>query len=111
MAQKPFDDNGKLSFYPGSGAETFKVATNSTATIAALKTIIGTLIAIDHENYLSMKTSEIIMIVCYKRIPAISFTSFNGHTTIAPAKNWERVNNEGVNTIVSCFSMGHLWCW
>ena len=34
------DEDGKLVLYPGSGAETFKMANNSTSTIAALQTII-----------------------------------------------------------------------
>ncbi|MBS1656201.1 MAG: hypothetical protein JSU05_15215, partial [Bacteroidetes bacterium] len=33
---KPLDENGKLVLYPGSGAETYKMAYNSTSTISAL---------------------------------------------------------------------------
>jgi Domain of unknown function (DUF5703) len=86
-----FDNSGKLTFYPGSGAETFKVATNSTATLAALQTIIGRLLALP-EKYISADKHHHYDSLL-KRTPAISFASFNGHTTIAPAKSWERINN------------------
>ena len=33
------DGKGKLALYPGSGAETYKMAYNSTSTITALQTI------------------------------------------------------------------------
>ncbi len=36
---KALDANGKLILYPGSAAETYKMAYNSTSTIAALQTI------------------------------------------------------------------------
>ncbi len=88
---RPFDNNGRLTFYPGSGAETFKLATNSTATIAALQTIIARLQALP-EKYISTEKKKHYDSLL-TRTPLISYTQFNGHTTIAPAKAWERVNN------------------
>ncbi len=88
---RPFDNNGKLVFYPGSGAETFKLATNSTATLAALQTIINRLKQLP-EQYISAE-KKYYLDSLLKRTPAISFTSFNGHSTIAPAKSYERVYN------------------
>jgi hypothetical protein len=82
---KSLDGNGKLVLYPGSGAETFKMANNSTSTIAALQTIIQRLLE------LNMNSSYLKSLL--NRIPPISYQSFNGHTTIAPAKTWERINN------------------
>jgi hypothetical protein len=101
---RPFDNNGKLTFYPGSGAETFKVATNSTATLAALKTIIGRLLLLP-QQYISVDKRHHYDSLL-KRTPAISFTSFNGHATIAPAKSWERVNNEESPQLYSVFPWG-----
>lgn len=101
---RPFDNNGKLTFYPGSGAETFKVATNSTATIAALQTIIARLLVLP-EKYISAEKQKhydsLLM-----RTPAISYTSFNGHTTIAPAKAWERINNVESPQLYTVFPWG-----
>jgi hypothetical protein len=88
---RPFDNSGKLTFYPGSGAETFKVAINSTATLAALQTIIGRLMALPEKYISSDKRHHYDSLL--KRTPEISFASFNVHTTIAPAKSWERINN------------------
>jgi hypothetical protein len=89
--KKSLDGNNHLVLYPGSGAETFKMATNSTSTIAALKTVTTRMLELpdgilsqDKKNYLDS---------FLKRIPPFAFTNFNGQKTIAPAWNWERINN------------------
>ncbi|MBL7737947.1 MAG: hypothetical protein JNK14_01925 [Chitinophagaceae bacterium] len=101
---KALDGDGKLVLYPGSGAETFKMANNSTATIAALQTITrkllslpGQLIADEQRNRLENQL---------KRIPGISFTHFGHHITIAPAKTWERVNNTESTQLYPVFPWG-----
>jgi len=99
-----FDNSGKLTFFPGSGAETFKVATNSTATLAALQTIINRLLALPN-NYLSPDKRQHYDSLL-KRTPAISVASFNGHTTIAPAKSWERINNSESPQLYPVFPWG-----
>ena len=88
---KSYDGNGHLVLFPGSGAETFKMAYNSTSTIAALKTVITALLDLPAEylDTAKRKSWEAIL----KTIPSINFTEFNGHKTIAPAKTWERINN------------------
>jgi hypothetical protein len=88
---KALDGNGKLVLYPGSGAETFKMATNSTSTIAALTTITKRLLALPVQYGTAEQRTYWTALL--QRIPAISYAQFNGHTTIAPAKSWERVNN------------------
>jgi hypothetical protein len=88
---KAFDGKGKLILYPGSGAETFKMATNSTSTIAALQTITKSLLALP-TTYLTEEGKKYLH-GFLQRIPDISYADFNGYTTIAPAKNWERINN------------------
>jgi hypothetical protein len=101
---RPFDNNGKLTFYPGSGAETFKVATNASSTIAALKTIIGRLQALPPQYLTADKRKHYDSLL--QRTPAISFTSFNGHPTIAPAKSFERINNEEPTQLYPVFPWG-----
>jgi Domain of unknown function (DUF5703) len=101
---RPFDNNGKLVFYPGSGAETFKLATNSTATIAALQTIISRLLALPVKYLNTDKRKHLDSLL--KRTPPISFSSFTGHTTIAPAKSWERVNNQESPQLYPVFPWG-----
>jgi len=86
---KALDANGHLVLYPGSGAETYKMAYNSTSTVAALKTVLERLI--DQPSLSETKKAEWVAML--KSIPPISFREFDGHTTISPAKLWERINN------------------
>lgn len=89
---KALDGNGKLVLFPGSAAETFKMAYNSTSTIAGLKTILEKLIALpvaDVNTALHEKFEAML-----ERIPSISTRYINSHETIAPAQSWERINNE-----------------
>ncbi|WP_462222677.1 DUF5703 domain-containing protein [Ferruginibacter sp.] len=96
---KPLDEKGKLILYPGSGAETFKMAYNSTSTITALKTIAERTITfmtgkiIGHNIDTSIYRRVKYLVEFYSRIPDINYSNFNGHITIAPAKTWERINN------------------
>jgi len=88
---KTFDANGHLVLYPGAGAETFKMAYNSSSTIAALQSVTQRLLALP-SRYLtdsSVKKWKTFL----TRIPPISYRSFDGHTTISPAQLWERINN------------------
>nr|WP_294904350.1 DUF5703 domain-containing protein [uncultured Lacibacter sp.] len=88
---KALDGNGLLILFPGSAAETFKMANNSATTIAALQTITQLLLSIK-----SIKLTTFQRQYCealLKEIPPLSYQQFNGHTTIAPAKTWERINN------------------
>ncbi|MDN3587642.1 DUF5703 domain-containing protein [Pedobacter aquatilis] len=86
---KALDANGHLVLYPGSGVETYKMAYNATSTIAALKTVLQRLI--EQPNLSEVKKKEWTEML--KTIPEISFRSFDGKPTIAPAKLWERINN------------------
>lgn len=70
---KRLDANGKLVLYPGSGGETYKMAYNSTSTIAALRTV----------------ATAMCDSVLLSRLPDITIR--NG--MIAPALHYERVQN------------------
>jgi hypothetical protein len=77
--------------FPGSSGETYKMAYNSTSTIAALQTVLTTLLKLPPQ-YLTdteRKNWETML----KRIPPINFTEIDGHKTIAPAKLWQQINN------------------
>jgi hypothetical protein len=109
---KAFDGNGKLVLYPGSAAETFKMANNSTSTIAALKTITertvdfmaGKMAGHNADTSLSKRIRNLAEF--YFRIPDISFQNSNGHITIAPAKTWERINNTESPQLYTVFPWG-----
>lgn len=90
--RKEFDGDGKLILYPGSACETFKMAYNSTSTIAALRCVTSSLI-----TYLSSHGADSIDIYKYTKIlntiPDIPTRIIDGHQIFAPATHWERVNN------------------
>ena len=88
---KALDGKGHLVLYPGSGAETYKMAYNATSTIAALQTITERLLQLP-SKYLSTDKREYFN-GFLNRIPPISFVEFDRHKTIAPAQSWERINN------------------
>ncbi|MGE5519375.1 MAG: DUF5703 domain-containing protein [Candidatus Dadabacteria bacterium] len=88
---KPLDGKGQLILFPGSGAETYKMAYNSTSTIAGLKTITERLLQLPG-NYLSAEKRKYLDSLL-KRIPPIAFGEINKKKTIAPAWVWQRINN------------------
>ncbi|HEY4324872.1 MAG TPA: DUF5703 domain-containing protein [Mucilaginibacter sp.] len=88
---KTFDEDGHLILYPGSGGETYKMTYNSTSTIAALHTVLTTLLQLPPQYLTEKEHADWDSML--KRIPPISFGEFNGHKTIAPAQVWTRVNN------------------
>jgi hypothetical protein len=101
---RTLDSNKHLVLYPGSGAETFKMAYNATSTIAALKTIIIRLLELPQQYLNEHKRKEWNTML--NRIPPISFSEFNGHKTIAPAKLWERINNVETPQLYPVFPWG-----
>ena len=120
---KALNGDEQLILYPGSGAETFKMAYNSTATIAALYTITvrlaeanGRLVYSDDNKSYHPKADTVknrnaqrlhlYLIELGKRIPNIDTQVFNGLTTIAPAKSWERVNNTESPQLYPIFPWG-----
>ncbi|NBA78020.1 hypothetical protein GOQ04_20860 [Emticicia sp. ODNR4P] len=86
---KALDGNKQLVIYPGSGAETYKMAYNPSSTIAGLKTVLEQLLSSPSLASENKKTWEDML----SRIPPMSFRQFENNVTIAPAKTWERINN------------------
>jgi hypothetical protein len=101
---KALDGNGHLVLYPGSGAETYKMANNSNSTIAALQTITKRLLELP-DNYLT-KNERAKLQAFAKRIPPITYREMNGHQMLSPAKSWERINNEESTQFYSVFPWG-----
>jgi hypothetical protein len=89
---RELDGNGKLVIYPGSGAETFKMAYNPTATAAGLKVVTSHLI-----DYLRQHQADTATVARYEKMlntwPDLAFRQVAGHRVLAPAVTWERVNN------------------
>ncbi len=101
---KALDGDGKLILYPGSGAETYKMAYNSTSTIAALQTIVKRLSGLPGKYLTQQKRKDLDSVL--KRIPVISFGNYNGSITIAPAKTWERINNTESSQLYPVYPWG-----
>jgi hypothetical protein len=116
---KSLDDDSTLVLYPGSGAETYKMAYNSTSTIAGLQVVTARLIVanlyiLTREikvpsdstwRFAAVRRDDYLMKLM-RRIPVMSPQTFNGHTTIAPAKTWERVNNTESTQLYPVFPWG-----
>jgi hypothetical protein len=85
------DGRGKLVLYPGSACETYKMAYNATSTIAALQTVAKRLLELPDKYLTAEKRSYYQAFL--SRLPEIRTREIDGHTTIAPAWHWERVNN------------------
>lgn len=101
---KELDGDGKLILFPGSAGETFKMAYNATTTISGLKTVLQKLLALPATDLDSEDRTKFMAML--NRIPPISYQYVNGHQTIAPAKSWERVNNEESPQLYSVFPYG-----
>jgi hypothetical protein len=101
---KALDGNGHLVLYPGSGAETFKMAYNANSTIAALQTVTKRLLELP-DNYLT-KDERTKLTAFAKRIPSITYREVNGHKVLSPAQSWERINNEEDTQFYSVFPWG-----
>jgi hypothetical protein len=95
------DGNGKLVLYPSSGAETYKMAYNSTSLIAGLKVVLKRLLELP-EKYLSVEKRKYWNNML-NRIPEIAFREKEGYKTISPAWSWARVNNQELPQLYTVF--------
>ena len=98
------DGEGHLILYPGTGAETYKMAYNSTSTISGLKTVLTRMLDLP-DRYLSVsqrKHWETML----KSIPPIAFREKEGHKTISPAWTWSRINNQEIPQLYPVYPWG-----
>jgi hypothetical protein len=98
---KGLDANGNLILYPGSAAETYKMANNATSTIAALRVVTEGLLKNTEDT-----EDKDYLLSFYKRIPPLNYTVVNSHKMLAPAKSWERINNVEVPQLYPVYPWG-----
>ncbi|WP_460432294.1 DUF5703 domain-containing protein [Arachidicoccus ginsenosidivorans] len=98
------DSRGHLILYPGSAAETYKLAYNASSTIAALKTVTKHLLLLPEA--LLDSTDRKYFIAFSKRIPPIPLGEINGQKVIAPAVTWARINNQESPQLYPVFPWG-----
>ena len=96
---RSLDESGHMILYPGSGAETYKMANNSSSTIAGLRTVLTHLIELKGGK--DAKWERMM-----RRLPPLSYRNFDGHVTIAPARAWERMNNKECPQLYPVFPWG-----
>lgn len=88
---KPWNEKGQYVFYPSSAAESYKMTYNSTTVISALKVILSEIVNLP-DDYLDTnrknKWKEML-----QRIPDVPLRRIDGRTVLAPAENWERIQN------------------
>ncbi len=101
---QPFDGNGKLVLFPGSGAETYKVAYNASSTVAGLQVVLNRFTQLP-TNYLDNGKRNFWKTVL-KRIPAIPTMQKDGHTVIAPAQVWDRRQNHELSQLYPVYPWG-----
>ncbi|MDR2937828.1 MAG: DUF5703 domain-containing protein [Prevotellaceae bacterium] len=102
--RKFLDENNHLVLYPGSACETYKMAYNASSTIAALQTVLRSVVALPDTLMSQQKKQAWSDMLA--TIPPISFREFEGKKTIAPAKLWERINNTEAPQLYPVFPWG-----
>lgn len=102
--RQALDGDGKLILYPGTGAETYKMAYNSTSTIAGLQTVLKRLLELPRHYLTDAKRGHWEGML--KRIPLISFRDKNGVKTISPAVTWARINNQELPQLYPVYPYG-----
>jgi hypothetical protein len=102
--RKALDGNGHLILYPGSGAETYKMANNANSTISALTVITEQLLNLSAKE-LSKEEAEYLK-GFQKRIPPLNFGQIENHKVLLPAKTWERINNTEVPQLYPVYPWG-----
>ncbi len=98
---QPFDRKKHYVFYPGTAGETYKMATNSTQTIAALTTVLRELLALP-QNILTVRQREKFTEML-SHMPPLPMRQMQGHTVIAPAQSFERLMNVEINQLYPVF--------
>lgn len=101
---KTLDGNGDLILFPGSAAETYKMAYNPTPTIAGLQTVLEGLLELP-AGYRSPAADSSLKAML-DRIPPIPFREMRGHKTIAPAESWARIQNVEIPQLYPVFPYG-----
>jgi len=102
--RKALDGDGHLILFPGSGAETYKMANNANSTISALTVITEKILTLSDKE---LSKEDVDYLKGFQtRIPPLNFREFDGNKTLAPAKSWERINNSEVPQLYSVFPWG-----
>lgn len=98
------DGEGHLVLYPGTGAETYKMAYNSTSTISGLQTVLTRMLELPGKYLTDSQRKHWQEML--KSIPPIAFREKEGHKTISPAWTWARINNQEIPQLYPVYPWG-----
>lgn len=104
IGAKALNEKGEYILYPGSAAETYKGAYNSTTTICALKIILERMLALPGQYLDTTQRAKWQQML--QRIPSIPMQKVDGKTTLAPALVWARVQNAEAPQLYPVFPWG-----
>ncbi|TDS10266.1 DUF5703 domain-containing protein [Sphingobacterium paludis] len=91
QGSKVLDQQGHLVFYPGSSAETYKMAYNASTTVAALQEVTKRALRLPDALLDSSRRGYLEGFL--KKIPPLPKRQLDGRAMLAPAQVWARVNN------------------
>lgn len=100
----PLDEKGKLIMYPGTAAETYKLATNPTPTISGMEKVLTGLLALSSSYGTAAQRQY--WSAALKRLPEIPFREIKGHKVIAPAVSWSGIKNVELPQLYPVFPYG-----
>ncbi|PCG95933.1 hypothetical protein PENOC_075280 [Penicillium occitanis (nom. inval.)] len=100
------ESNGTLIVYPGSGAETYKLAFNSASTVSGLRKTLSDLLSLDQAW---SKGNRSYYFQYLSRVPATPLHPCPGHATltcVAPALNYSFTQNSEPTALYTVFPWG-----
>lgn len=101
---KAFDENGKYIFYPSSAAESYKMTYNSTTVISALTVILNRMLELPGQYLDSLQRDR--WTIMLKRMPELPYRQVEGHTLLAPAAAWARIQNSEAPQLYPVYPWG-----
>ena len=99
-----WDAGGNYVFYPSTACETYKMTYNSTTVISSLQSIITRLLELP-AHYLTADSRQ-RWAEMLKRIPPIPMREIEGHKVLAPAENWQLIQNIEAPQLYPVFPWG-----
>ena len=104
LGSKILDQNGHLIFYPGSSAETYKMAYNASTTVAALQVVTARLLALSTDEVDDRLRSYLEEF--QQKIPPLPVRELDGKKMLAPAEIWSRLNNTEAPQLYGVYPWG-----
>lgn len=104
LGSKALDENGHLVLYPGSAAETYKMAYNASTTVAALQEVTKRMLSLSPD--VLDDTTRNYLKEFQAKIPPLPTRVLDGKKMLAPAEVWARVNNTEAPQLYGVFPWG-----